>query len=138
MTSKIELETGGSVWKLHVAKGDVVQEGQELFIMEVMKMEVPYEAPAAGTNGKTHRPRDDATAVRCPVLYAELDLILERSNTWNIQPLIGVRIKLFTKVDGHWQNGISLGCSATKFLTAVARCFTALVSSSSNLLNSFL
>jgi len=45
----IKLETGGSVWKLLVKDGDSVAAGQELFIMEVMKMEVPYEAPAAGT-----------------------------------------------------------------------------------------
>jgi len=49
MATKVEFETGGSVWKLHVATGDTVQEGQELFIMEVMKMEGPYEAPVAGT-----------------------------------------------------------------------------------------
>ena len=45
--TKIELETGGSVWKLLVAEGDAVEEGQTLFILEVMKMEVPYEAPHA-------------------------------------------------------------------------------------------
>jgi len=47
--TKIELETGGSVWKLLVAAGDAVEEGQTLFILEVMKMEVPYEAPVSGT-----------------------------------------------------------------------------------------
>ena len=40
--TKIELETGGSVWKLLVAEGDAIEEGQTLFILEVMKMEVPY------------------------------------------------------------------------------------------------
>ena len=54
MTPKIEFETAGSVWKLHVKEGDVVTEGQELLIMEVMKMEVPYEAPVAGTIVKLH------------------------------------------------------------------------------------
>ncbi|MEO0981934.1 MAG: acetyl-CoA carboxylase biotin carboxyl carrier protein subunit [Pseudomonadota bacterium] len=49
MATKIELETGGSVWKVLVKQGDQVEEGQTLFIMEVMKMEVPYDAPAAGT-----------------------------------------------------------------------------------------
>lgn len=49
MTTKIEMETGGTVWKLLVAEGDAVTEGQTLFIMEVMKMEVPYEAPTSGT-----------------------------------------------------------------------------------------
>lgn len=49
MSTKIELETGGTVWKLHVKAGDTVEAGQEMFILEVMKMEVPYEAPSAGT-----------------------------------------------------------------------------------------
>ena len=48
MAKTIELESGGTVWKLLVSEGDTVEEGQELFIMEVMKMEVPYTAPAAG------------------------------------------------------------------------------------------
>lgn len=48
MASKIELETAGTVWKLEVAEGDKVSAGQTLFIMEVMKMEVPYEAPGDG------------------------------------------------------------------------------------------
>ena len=47
--TKIEMETGGSVWKLLVAEGDAVEEGQTLFILEVMKMEVPYDAPRSGT-----------------------------------------------------------------------------------------
>ena len=39
MATEIELETDGNVWKLLVAEGDTVEEGQMLFIMEVMKME---------------------------------------------------------------------------------------------------
>lgn len=54
MSTKVAFETAGSVWKLHVAKGDVVEEGQELLIMEVMKMEVPYEAPKSGTITALH------------------------------------------------------------------------------------
>ena len=34
----------------------------------------------------------------------ELTLILERSTYWDVQPLLGVRLKLSTKVDGHWAN----------------------------------
>ena len=45
---KIELETGGTVWKLLKKPGDLVEEGDILFILEVMKMEVPYEAPISG------------------------------------------------------------------------------------------
>ncbi len=48
MASPIELETGGTVWKLLVGEGDTVKAGDTLFIMEVMKMEVPYEAPGDG------------------------------------------------------------------------------------------
>lgn len=60
MTTKIELETGGTLWKMHVKEGDAVEEEQELFIMEVMKMEVPYEAPVAGTVVKVHIAEGDA------------------------------------------------------------------------------
>ena len=49
MSTQIELETGGSVWKVLVKEGDRVAEGDTLFILEVMKMEVPYEAPIAGS-----------------------------------------------------------------------------------------
>ena len=49
MPTQIELETGGSVWKVLVKEGDSVAEGDTLFILEVMKMEVPYEAPIAGS-----------------------------------------------------------------------------------------
>lgn len=48
MAQTIKLETGGTVWKLLVSEGEAVEKDQELFIMEVMKMEVPYIAPSAG------------------------------------------------------------------------------------------
>lgn len=35
---------------------------------------------------------------------AELDRLLERGRYWNVQPLLGVRLKLSTKADGHWGN----------------------------------
>ena len=45
---KIELETGGSVWKILKKPGDMVFAGDVIFILEVMKMEVPYETPYTG------------------------------------------------------------------------------------------
>ena len=36
MSTKIELETGGSVWKVLVKEGERVAEGDTLFILEVM------------------------------------------------------------------------------------------------------
>ena len=50
---QVELETGGTVWKVLAKAGETVSEGQEIFILEVMKMEVPYTAP-----GRWHTKRD--------------------------------------------------------------------------------
>lgn len=58
--AKIELETGGTLWKLLVKEGEEVEAGQELFIMEVMKMEVPYDAPVAGKVSKIHLAEGEA------------------------------------------------------------------------------
>lgn len=54
MATEIKLETAGSVWQLMVQDGDEVTAGQTLFIMEVMKMEVPYEAPVTGKVAVLH------------------------------------------------------------------------------------
>ena len=54
MAHQIELQTAGNMWKVMVKPGDKVQAGDTLFIMEVMKMEVPHEAPAAGTVMAVH------------------------------------------------------------------------------------
>ena len=45
----VESEVTGNVWKVLVAVGDAVTQGQELMILESMKMEIPVEAPCAGT-----------------------------------------------------------------------------------------
>ncbi len=34
----------------------------------------------------------------------EIPLILERCSHWDVEPLIGVRVKLSTTVEGHWSN----------------------------------
>ncbi|MDE0734048.1 MAG: acetyl-CoA carboxylase biotin carboxyl carrier protein subunit [Gammaproteobacteria bacterium] len=57
---KIELETGGSVWQVLTKPGDRVEVGDTLFILEVMKMEVPYEAPLAGEVVAVHIAEGDA------------------------------------------------------------------------------
>ncbi|MEM7540661.1 MAG: acetyl-CoA carboxylase biotin carboxyl carrier protein subunit [Pseudomonadota bacterium] len=48
MAHEVELQTAGNMWKVLVKIGDEVSAGDTLFIMEVMKMEVPHEAPADG------------------------------------------------------------------------------------------
>ena len=54
MAEQIELQTTGNMWKVMVKPGDTVEAGQVLFIMEVMKMEVPHEAGQAGTVTAVH------------------------------------------------------------------------------------
>lgn len=46
---EVESEVTGNVWKVEVAEGDAVQEGDVLIILESMKMEIPVEAPESGT-----------------------------------------------------------------------------------------
>ena len=45
---KVRSEVTGSVWKLEVTVGQVVNEGDTLLIVESMKMEIPITAPASG------------------------------------------------------------------------------------------
>ena len=54
MATEVRTQTAGNMWKMLVAPGDAVTAGQVLFIMEVMKMEVAHEAPAAGTVTAVH------------------------------------------------------------------------------------
>ncbi len=49
MRVEVESEVQGSVWKVEVAQGATVAEGDVLMILESMKMEIPVEAPVAGT-----------------------------------------------------------------------------------------
>lgn len=45
---EITAPTSGSIVSVLAAQGDRVSEGQELLIIESMKMEIPVEATAAG------------------------------------------------------------------------------------------
>ncbi len=44
----VEAHITGTVWKIEVAVGDEVQEGDTVVILESMKMEMPVEAEDAG------------------------------------------------------------------------------------------
>jgi acetyl-CoA carboxylase biotin carboxyl carrier protein len=46
---EIRAELSATVWKVQVEAGEVVDAGAELVILESMKMEIPVEAPSAGT-----------------------------------------------------------------------------------------
>jgi acetyl-CoA carboxylase biotin carboxyl carrier protein len=45
----IEAHITGSVWKIEVAVGDTVEDGDTVVILESMKMEIPVEAEDDGT-----------------------------------------------------------------------------------------
>lgn len=44
----INSQLRGNIWKIEVAVGDRVSEGQDLIIIESMKTEIPVTAPAQG------------------------------------------------------------------------------------------
>ena len=48
MATNVCAHITGTVWKIEVALGDMVTEGQTCVILESMKMEMPVEAPASG------------------------------------------------------------------------------------------
>jgi acetyl-CoA carboxylase biotin carboxyl carrier protein len=45
----IEAHITGTVWKIEVAVGDSVEEGDTVVVLESMKMEMPVEAEDEGT-----------------------------------------------------------------------------------------
>ena len=49
MTERVETQVPGNVWKVLVKTGDKVKAGDTLFILEVMKTEVPHMAESGGT-----------------------------------------------------------------------------------------
>ncbi|WP_054711168.1 acetyl-CoA carboxylase biotin carboxyl carrier protein subunit [Bacillus sp. JCM 19041] len=49
----------GNVWKVVVQVGDKVEVGQEVVILESMKMEIPIEAEAEGTVKSIQKPEGE-------------------------------------------------------------------------------
>jgi biotin carboxyl carrier protein len=47
--TRIRSDMVANVWKVSVAVGDAVSEGDTIVILESMKTEIPVEAPHAGT-----------------------------------------------------------------------------------------
>ena len=47
--ARVEAHITGTVWKIEVAVGDAVAEGDTVAILESMKMEMPVEAEDDGT-----------------------------------------------------------------------------------------
>lgn len=47
--ANVEAHITGTVWKIEVAVGDTIDEGDTVVILESMKMEMPVEAEDEGT-----------------------------------------------------------------------------------------
>jgi acetyl-CoA carboxylase biotin carboxyl carrier protein len=52
MTEEIRAEMVANVWKVVVAEGDVISDGDTLVILESMKMEIPVLSEVDGTIAK--------------------------------------------------------------------------------------
>ncbi len=48
MATEVKTTVPGNIWKVLVKVGDIVKEGDNLFIMEVMKTEVHHASPVDG------------------------------------------------------------------------------------------
>jgi len=59
---KINSPMTASVWRILVTAGDSVAAGQSLLILESMKMEIPVEAPIAGTVQEIHVEEEEQVA----------------------------------------------------------------------------
>lgn len=71
MAEEVRAEMVANVWKVMVAEGDAITEGDTLVILESMKMEIPVIAEVDGTVSKL--------AVQEGGLVQEGDLIAEIS-----------------------------------------------------------
>ncbi len=49
MATDVKAHITGTVWKIEKPAGSTVAEGDTVIILESMKMEMPVEAPCAGT-----------------------------------------------------------------------------------------
>ncbi len=63
MAEEVMTQAPGNVWKVLVKEGDTVKPGDVLFILEVMKTEVPHAAEGAGKITKLHIKEEDAVDV---------------------------------------------------------------------------
>ncbi len=63
MAEQVMTQAPGNVWKVLIKEGDKVSAGDTLFILEVMKTEVPHEAEISGTISKLHIAEEDAVDV---------------------------------------------------------------------------
>ncbi|MDX1402922.1 MAG: biotin/lipoyl-binding carrier protein [Woeseiaceae bacterium] len=49
MAQEVLAALAGNVWQVSVGVGDTVEEDDELFVLEALKMEIPVYSPCDGT-----------------------------------------------------------------------------------------
>lgn len=49
MAYEVRAEMAGAVWRMKVSPGDQLAVGDEIAVLEVMKLEIPVTTPVAGT-----------------------------------------------------------------------------------------
>ncbi|MHA6669375.1 biotin/lipoyl-binding carrier protein [Homoserinimonas sp. A447] len=59
---KIEADLTAVVWKIVVAVGDAVEEGDDLVVLESMKMEIPVESVISGVVAGIHVAEGDSVS----------------------------------------------------------------------------
>lgn len=64
MSTEILAPMPGTIFKVQVAEGDTVVEGQEVIVLEAMKMENPIITTAAGTVKEVKVKVDDKVATK--------------------------------------------------------------------------
>ena len=67
----VEAHITGTVWKIEVAVGDQVDEGDTVAILESMKMEMPVEAEDTGTVSAIHVEEGQAVREGEPLVTLE-------------------------------------------------------------------
>ncbi|MBB5150120.1 MULTISPECIES: acetyl-CoA carboxylase biotin carboxyl carrier protein subunit [Ureibacillus] len=67
----VKANMAGTVWKIVVSEGEQVQEGQDVVILESMKMEIPIASEAAGVVKKIFVQEGDFINVDDDILEIE-------------------------------------------------------------------
>jgi len=71
MSTEIVSPMPGTIFQVHVKEGDDVVEGQELLVLEAMKMENPIVATSAGKVKELQVKVDDKVAAKQLLLVIE-------------------------------------------------------------------
>lgn len=69
----VNIQMAGNLWKVHVKAGDQIEKGQEVAILESMKMEIPIVADRSGIVKEVKKKEGD--------FVNEGDVLLELSNS---------------------------------------------------------